>query len=284
MEQKIISEQICHYTKIESGLNILSEKKIRLNKIGKTNDPRESRPWELLTFLKPRGNPKFDKLINDANKIIRNVVPKVIMEEWKVLCLTLDGLGQTEQTNEVFKKMFAVFLDPGYSRPRMWAQYGENHKGFCLVFDKDKLINKLKNKFGARCLQGKALYDGITSTSLSIMPPPATSMLNDIKILSPKEVVRKYVADHFSSFFLRKNPDWANETEYRWLVHSSNSEFENILIEGVITEVLAGMDFPKIHEPSLIAFCEVLEIQARRMKWHNGVPEPKETFEVIFSP
>jgi len=279
----MISEQICHYTRTESGLNILSGKTIRLNKIGKTNDPRESRPWELLTFLEPR-NPKYVKLIKDANKIIKSHVPKVIMEEWKVLCLTMDGSSQHEQTIEVFKKMFAAFLDPGYSRPRMWAQYGENHKGVCLVFDKDKLDEKLKSKFGKRCFQGKVSYDGVTSASLSIMPPPATSILNDIKFLSPKEVARKYVTDHYSAFFLRKNPDWANETEYRWLVYSSNSEFDEISIDGAITEVLAGMDFPKIHEPSLIAFCAALGIQAKRMKWHNGIPRPKETFEVICSP
>ena len=27
----------------------------------------------------------------------------------------------------------------GYARPRMWEQYGDNHRGVCLVFDKAEL-------------------------------------------------------------------------------------------------------------------------------------------------
>ena len=32
---------------------------------------------------------------------------------------------------------------PSFYLPRMWAQYGENHKGVCFIFDKAKLIKKI---------------------------------------------------------------------------------------------------------------------------------------------
>jgi hypothetical protein len=84
--------------------------------------------------------------------------------------------------------------------------------------------------------------------------------------------------------FLIKNPDWATETEYRYLVHSENSEFEDITIDGAIKEVLVGIDFPKIYEPSLIIYCKELGIQPRKIKWTNGVPDHNENFQVIPTP
>ena len=282
MDQTRTQQPIYHYTKAKSGLNILFEKKLRLNKIGKTNDPRESQLWILPTFLEQPNNLDVADVIKEANDVIHNDIPRVIEDEWKVACFTLEGSSQNEQTNKVFKRMFAAFLDPGYSHPRMWAQYGESHKGVCLQFDQHELHNKLKKSFGERCFPGPVNYDGSTVGSYSINPPATSNIINDIKNLGSKDTARKYVTDNYQAFFLKKNPDWAGEAEYRWLVHSPNSEFEEVSIEGAIIGIIVGMDFSRIYDPSLKTFCRELGIWAKRMKWHNGLPEPIENFEIIF--
>lgn len=280
MEQEITSQRICHYTKVESGLNILFEKRLRLNSLSKTNDPRESRPLEFLTFQDFQQQNNLD--VDKANNVICNDIPKIIMEEWKVLCFTLDATTQYEKTNETFRRMYAVFLDPGYARPRMWAQYADNHKGFCLVFDREKLDEKIKQKFKGKCFPGTVGYDGETFVSLSLFPPPATNLIADIKNLGRVEAARKYVVDHYVSLFLRKNPDWEDETKYRWLIYSTKQKVEDISIEGVIQAVLVGVDFPKIYEPSLIPLCRDLGIPAKRILWKNGIP--KTEFETLYEP
>ncbi len=282
MEQKTTPQLICHYTKLESGLNILFEKKLRLNKISKTNDPRESRPLEFLTFqdYAQLDNPE----VKMANELILNELPKTIMEEWKVLCFTLDASKQSEYTDERISKLYAAFIDPGYARPRMWAQYADNHKGVCLLFDKDEIGKKIQQKFNGKCFPGKVGYDGETFVSLSLFLPPATStsLINDIKNLGAKEAARKYVFEHSAALFLRKNPDWEHETEYRWLIHSTINEVEDVSIEGAVKAVLVGMDFQKIYVPSLIPLCKDLGIPAKRILWKNGIP--KTEFETIYEP
>ena len=139
-------QPIYHYTKIESGLNILFEKKICLNDIGKTNDPRESRPWELppLQSFGNQNNPNKEKIIEEANEMIRNDIPKVMRDEWKVVCFTLDAENYDPLWNDS-KALYDALINPGYARPRMWAQYAEDHKGMCLLLDKN-LFEKIFNR------------------------------------------------------------------------------------------------------------------------------------------
>jgi hypothetical protein len=280
MQKELAHQRMCHYTRMESALNILSEKKLRLNKISKTNDPRESRPLEFLTFqdFGQQKNPDVDKV----NAVIRNDIPRVIMEEWKVSCFTLDSLIQNDTTEESLIRMHAAFLAPGYARPRMWAQYADNHKGICLLFDKNTIDTKMQQTFADRCFSGQVAYDGEIFVSLSLFPPPATALITDLKNLRAVDAARKYVFDHHVALFLRKNPDWAHETEYRWLIHSTVQEVEGISIDGAIQAVLLGVDFPKIYEPSIIPLCKELRIPAKRILWHNGIP--KTEFETIYEP
>ena len=42
----VIPTEVCHYTSKETAMeHILESKKIRLGRLGLTNDPRESKPW-----------------------------------------------------------------------------------------------------------------------------------------------------------------------------------------------------------------------------------------------
>ena len=38
-------------------------------------------------------------------------------------------------------------LSKGWARSRMWAQYADNHKGVCLIFDKLCLEKEFKGSF-----------------------------------------------------------------------------------------------------------------------------------------
>ena len=131
---------------MESGLNILFEKRMRLHKVGKTNDPRESRPWELPTLqtFGNQNNPDNEKIIKEANDMIRNNIPKVMRDEWKVACFTLNAKNYEGQQDTI-KVLYDAYINPGYARPRMWAQYAENHKGICLMLDKN-LFEKIFNR------------------------------------------------------------------------------------------------------------------------------------------
>ena len=281
--EETIPEEIFHYTKMETALlKILSEKKLRLSQMGLTNDPRESKPWNIPkpSWLNPDSNHKSNQNILVA-KVLDREVPKVMKEEWKVLCFTLEHSipGGVEDPLE---QLQTYYFNHGYAHPRMWAQYAENHKGVCLWFDGKKLDENLHKELGkrSRIFRHNVRYD-IAPGALVIPPLPRT-IIEDIDELGPKNAARKYVFEHYEQFFLRKHSDWETEAEYRWLVHSPKKAPEFVSIQGAIKGILVGVDFPKEYKPSLCALCKDLMIPAGQLTWQNGVPTAE--LENIYKP
>jgi hypothetical protein len=134
MPEKAIPQYVCHYTKLETALeHILPEKRLKLSPLGKTNDPRESKPWNLLLpftiGIQGEERKKQGALVTRALDEIR----RVMKEDWKVLYFTMDH-SYTDEFD--IPRTYTIL---GYDRPRMWAQYAENHRGVCIQFDGDKL-------------------------------------------------------------------------------------------------------------------------------------------------
>ena len=274
MPEKIPPQYVYHYTKFETALEyILPGKKLKLNQLGKTNDPRESKPWD---FPKPftlglqgKAKSKEETLV----KRISREVARVMRDDWKVLCFSIDeaNIGIFEDPNKKISRKFPYTIH-GYSHPRMWAQYAENHRGVCLQFDREKLEESLQLQFAGRCYSGEVRYDEGPSIITSF-PPLPRNWLSDSSQLGPKGAAVNYVSEHYSFLFLRKHLDWETESEYRWLVYSHNKKDEFVSIDGAIKAVLVGSDFSEVYEPALAKLCESLRISAGRISWSNGNPQ-----------
>ena len=152
----MIMTEVCHYTKRDVALEkILYSKKLQLGQFGFTDDPRESKV------------PVFSILDDIDNSIHTNkavleqraldAIGSILTEEWKVLCVTCAKTKSRSQN--IHKKTIDDGLSPGYSRPRMWAQYAENHKGVCLIFDGTKLDANIHKELETHCqiIQGPVL-------------------------------------------------------------------------------------------------------------------------------
>src|SRR2546423_10786553 len=115
-----------HYTRHDTALEyILPSLKLKLGIFANVNDPRESKAW-FFTLICPTESPnndEFFKLQEDATRIVKGTC--------KVLCLTRDNpIISRDMPHDVFGR--------GYAHSRMWAQYAGNHKGVCLILDKEK--------------------------------------------------------------------------------------------------------------------------------------------------
>lgn len=177
------------------------------------------------------------------------------------------------------------FMSGGF-RPRMWAHYGENHKGICIKFNGKKLderIQELKKSFPDKMCEvfsGKVEYDDrwVIDGRKIYISLDIVSGFNDIEFT---EWLRKnYFIENYRVIFLTKTKDWESEYEFRWLIHNEKDFPEFIPISEITEEVLVGSDFHKAYYPSLFEFCKELGIPAYRIFWGNGVPGRKR----IFSP
>jgi len=271
---------ICHYTKREVAMEkILVTKQLRLGQIGQTNDPRESKPWEIpipfTSGLQGKEREKEEELVKETISEIR----RVMKEEWKVLCFTSEKQPLNSEKwplnleiNCLLEGIEEYYFNHCYTHPRMWAQYAENHTGVCLIFDKNKLDQSINDELGQRCklYQGLVQYDKIHSGEV-ITPLPRT-LIEDIGKFGTTNSARKYLLDWYKFFFLRKHPDWETEVEYRWPAHSEKSAPEFVSITNSILMVLVGVDFPQNSESDLINLCKDLQIPAKRFVWKNGMP------------
>jgi hypothetical protein len=133
----MMPNELCHYTKRETALEkILLNKTIRLGKLGLTNDPKETKTKsiQVLSDVSDRGHIDYRKIAKYAEMVTKN--------EWKVFCLTKSLPPVPERTRQ---DIYLNYFSNGYNRPRMWAQYGENHSGVCLVFDGNRLSEKFES-------------------------------------------------------------------------------------------------------------------------------------------
>lgn len=282
----MIPKEACHYTKTETVFKILETGELRIGQFKFTNDPRESKErnaalvW--ITYVSPPSdsNQKVDNIKKGrsslsfnhnegtvANQISREA-NRIALEEWKVLCVTLHR--PPKAGTHIGDEVYNYSIRHGYSRPRMWAQYAENHKGICIIFDAVKLNKIIHDTLGSQCkiFQGRVSYDykSLVFNTIPINDPQA----NIVKRELIDGLRQLYFSSHKETFFI-KHPDWRDETEYRWVLHSPQKSSLYVPIKDSIKTILVGVDFPKVCERRLIKLCKELKISVGKIEWDDGI-------------
>jgi hypothetical protein len=270
----MIPKELCHYTKRDTALEkILFGRQIKFGQLGFTNDPKESK-WSSLGIL-PLDDKDAMKSLDRADEII-NEAQRVYREEWKVLCMTKHL--RKGKYKRVIKSYVMSKFRHGYCRPKMWAQYAENHTGVCIVFDGNKLHNKIKTTLEKRfqIFQGSVTYKNYGAAfdkNLDNAYITKHGLTNGI---------RNFFFENYHEYFLTKYPDWEGESEYRWLIHNPENAPEFVNIEGTIKLILIGSEFPTVYEPAIREVCKEMQVPVGRIRWINGIPNP--VFGDIYRP
>ena len=174
-------EYLFHYTNENNIDNILKKQTLLFNNIYLTNDPYENKIFDLFDYKEMNKNIidnekqrfYFQHYTNMKNRIIKTM--SFCMGDYNNKTITEDNR-------------------PAYLYPRMWAQYGNNSKGICLVFDKKKLLNHIEKQL---------------SFDFNIFKHP-----NPYK----REMLVNNMIDNIDKYFFIKDKDWAGEHEFRILI------------------------------------------------------------------
>ena len=130
-----IEEKDCvaHYSKLKHLADILHDKKLLIGSVCNFDDPRES-SMDWLDSVCYGHEPDFenkqavDKIICKAGRQIR------------LLCTVGFKMPASPLSSFIEKAI--------YGRPRMWSQYGDRSRGFCIVLDKETLHKELQKLVG----------------------------------------------------------------------------------------------------------------------------------------
>ena len=242
---------VYHYTKRDAALEkILPTGKIMLNVLEKTNDPREYLDWSIPDVDGPEDEGAFWRA--------RDLVNKQRKQNTKVLCMTVDDMEHPR----------LGLLRRGFARSRMWAQYGEGHKGMCLVFDKSALEAEIKSvtTVPGNCFFGQVKYpdrgfgieyhfDSLGETEAAIM-----------------DGVDLFIRDHIDWLFFTKLFDWRDEMEYRAMIYDDRTSPVFADIGSCLKGIVLGPEFPPVYYSIAREFGRQYGVDVGVLNWRMGPP------------
>lgn len=213
---------IYHYTKFGTFLNkILPSGKIKTSHLDVMNDPREIVEWSFGSKNLP-----LEKLYEDYST--KNHIKcqyrfgKMVKDVFQVIC-------------------FSGAKKNGWDNEMMWAHYGEVHRGVCLEFDEDLLLENIKVlQLKANFVLENVDYHNKSEKDWFNFTTPENFQLD---FMSNIESMYKYLC-------LTKSHFWEKEDEKRLVfIHASDEIF--IPFGNSLKAIHTGIKFPLELIPSL---------------------------------
>ncbi len=244
------NQYLFHYTAYPSALNILLSHQLRLGSLEKMNDPLEfeDHHGQPLMYQGERSEEEYEEMVCDYEG--------AVSEKERSVRFASFSMDRYPCCNNFSK---------GWARSRMWAQYADNHKGVCLVFDKTNLIKAFESSFKndvCRTYCKEIDYTNNLQLLGDTLSLPCKSLLTEDKI----------------DFLFRKSADFRDEQEFRLLLINStlrdSKEIVSFSIADSICGVITGARFPTENKPALkkAVECCYLSIKIFPISWHYGLP------------
>jgi hypothetical protein len=243
-----------HYTQLSTAVeDILPEFQFRLSPFSMMRDPRESGWWGLASAW--FGDPP------DAAQTAQELDLRfnLIKATFKVMSLTQDD--PDEGVDSIYRC--------GFARPRLWEQYGGNHRGVCLCFDKQALIETLHARFASFSTRrdGAVTYeDGPIATAALYADLAKAIEAGGDRFLG------EHLARHMNELFFKKNTDWATEFEYRFVVRTDDEAPAFVDVAPALRAVIVGWLVARPYLPAFRALCEQHDVGLFRLEWNVGKP------------
>lgn len=254
-----------HYTTATTALDhILREHALRFGSYTRTNDPKEGKAWQF--DIGTNGNIDLATYNSSA---LSDWLSSALKDRAKLACFSTDTNGLSGD------HMLDIFMR-GFSKPRMWAQYAENHAGVCLVFDWAKLTEVIETKLPDRA---KLLYGKVRYANRSVIPKPFDPynqqyMINidALEQLGEKAYAEAHLATHYQRLFLEKMEDWRDESEWRYIIFNDSKDDLYIDYEDALVGVMFGERTRKENIDHIMNATESWGLRYMGLKWKNCSP------------
>lgn len=261
-----------HYTRTATlTSHILPRGRLRFSRFKNLNDPREAKDWVFNYF-------SINSSLDIDTKKIQDELNQRLKHSWSVGCFVSDVYEAlaTKEREDRGEDIIGAMYERGHSHPRMWAQYGENYKGACLVFDKRQLdadIRSTANAKGLVVYADRVKYENPKAVPNLHEPNGLHVSVDDINGLGLHKVVEAKIANHWEELFFLKSRDWEQEREFRWLVQGDRGKDFFVDIRKSLVGIALGDRFPKRRERKVFKYADANEVSLVTMDWKNGFPQ-----------
>lgn len=237
------SEPVFHYTSYSVFTEqLMATEKLKFNLLKYTNDPRENKYRHYGVGGFSLGNDAYKK-----SEIVSKKLNEVVLNHSKICC---------------FCRNSSNGINHGFAKSRMWSQYGENHKGVCLVFSKVKLLRTIKTQAPSKSLVygDKVIYSskGINLVAMQING-------DELETTTPYDYTYDHINEHYKEIFYKKDIDYRDEREFRVTVIDDSKAPKYFNINDSLIGVILGVDFDGANKLSVIEYCAVKRIACYKM-------------------
>jgi hypothetical protein len=256
----VSDDRFYHYTTRDAAFeHILPRRELRFSPYSSMRDPLENKAWGFT------GSAWSDPDPDVTNKAYMTFHRRVneIRASAKLLSLTLaspeSAIGNDEEEEE------------GWSLARMWEQYGETHRGVCLVFKRDVLIKAITASLraqGLACPYNKPVRYSRAEFSTGRTELDLLELANDYS----EAMARRWVEDRNDVLFFRKMPDWRTEREYRFVVTAPGSDFVYASYSDALEAVIVGEKFPRWQVAGAAGVADAARATLEQVFWAQGRP------------
>jgi len=242
--------------------HILPTQSLRMGPFAFTNDPRETKDW-VFGYGTRNGPLDIEQI-----KRVEQEATQTAKSKSKVICFVRDGAdGVGMELNAIYER--------GFCRPRMWAQYAQNHTGACLVFQSNSLRKALSDSISnpADLFEADVAYLD-RSRAQSLQNNPFILDSDAIRQHGVREAVRAHVHRYWRALFFEKMKDWSDEREHRWVLWEADNDFHHFSFRHSLVGIVLGPDFPSEFLDPVFTFSEQYKsAEVAQIQWINGVPQ-----------
>lgn len=244
---------VFHYTSLDTCVShILPDLSFRAGPLERVNDPREAKTWPIRFYARaPR---KFD------SALFRAATQNLTTRSY-VLCLSRNMPNLDPQDPLAF----------GFGHSRMWAQYGDNHRGVCLAFDTNALDAAVQQAAGELpVFAGAVEYHHTTHGPSGIQDDPfGIRYIEDIESQGLDLILEEHIARYSDHLFFTKHLDWQDEWEYRWVIRSLPESPVYVPISSALRAVIVGQDCPSDGLNEILRLAAKAHVPVHRLFWHG---------------
>ena len=251
-------DALFHYTKRSTALEmVLSKNTFKLFHLLNTNDPREYKD-------RLQGVTGWN-WSNETEELIKQV-----HTYFDALLRNYSYFSSFTENKYIDNKLHSH----GYIKPRMWAQYGEDHYGVCLVFSKQNFIDAIHDSIDRNnfCVfNDSILYKESDKYSRS----QSMSIDGDSFVSStPFKIAFEHIKKYNKELFFQKDIDYRDEDEYRVVVcrskeNSEASQSLDIQATNCIKGIILGDRFPRVYKPTIEQLCKELKIEYKKFHFEK---------------
>lgn len=232
MDTTSIGSQVAHYTTFETAKSILKSKQIWLSGLDRVNDPREYSDWNLVARLDRKST--YDHRAGEAIRKEINDLKRFC----KISCFSEDV--DSEFDNSPPQRYINLgCIGRCYANPVLWHHYAKQHKGVCLIFDKQALIEQLSNSAGALPWQAGSVEYSRGRFTHDLFSTEYNYSFNEA---NNEFYAERFIKERSKALFFTKHLPWQAENEFRLFLYSPSEEpfrleFGNALRKIVVSEL-----------------------------------------------